>query len=478
MQHEQFLDVLRFFLRMPLNATPVLEHFAGMPNARFYDFGGSERFVYVPATRENAVLLVAHADICEGGETEIPTELSEDGDIIRNADPEGILGADDRAGCAIVSILAEKLLLGHGVLITDGEEKVGDGATALLSRCGAVAAELRARYQFMIEFDQYKGRWYTCYDAGADEFREYVSKKIGEYSKAEFRHGGFESFTDICVLATDICGVNLSVGFYDEHTYDEYMNKSDWLDTLDVAVKWLSESDFPKFHASPAYRAFMRGVQYFEDKDKEAAVVEFTEAIRLKPDYALAYNSRGEVYHRLARDEDALRDHCEAVRFDPENYYYLLDRGCAYRTNRQYDLALRDYDEAQRIKPEKLEHINMIRRFCFSSRGEECLLIEKDYDKAIENYTEALRLEPGYVCGYTWRGEAYHRKGDYENAVRDFTEAINRGGLDSYYHGWRGDSYRAWGQLDKAKEDFETVLRLDPENKKAREALREMAERE
>ena len=124
MQQDQFLATLRFFLSMPLNATPVLEHFAAMPNAQFRDFGGQKRFVYIPASRDNAVLLVAHADTVD--ETNYPTELLEVDEIIRNADADQILGADDRAGCAIAAILGP--MLGHGILIADGEEHGQIGA--------------------------------------------------------------------------------------------------------------------------------------------------------------------------------------------------------------------------------------------------------------------------------------------------------------------------------------------------------------
>ena len=237
MQQDQFLETLRFFLSMPLNATPVLEHFAAMPNAQFHDFGGQKRFVYIPATRDNAVLLVAHADTVD--ETNFPTELLEIDDTIRNADTDQILGADDRAGCAIAAILGP--MLGHGILIADGEEHGQIGAMALMERCKTLADELQSRYQFMVEFDRRMNRNFKCYNVGTDEFRDYVK------AKTNYRDDGRSAFTDICTLARDICGVNLATGFYNEHGCDEYLDKSDWLETLNLAIHWLSENDLPKF---------------------------------------------------------------------------------------------------------------------------------------------------------------------------------------------------------------------------------------
>lgn len=240
---ENYLNTLRFFLSMPLNATPVLEHFAAMPNAQPHNLDAparQERFVYIPATRQKPVLLVAHADTYT--ETGCLPELLEKGDTISNADPDEILGADDRAGCAIVAQLGE--MQGHGILITDGEEEGQIGAKALMNRCPDIADELQKRYQFMVEFDRRESRNFKCYDVGTDEFRDYVSRKTG------FKDAGRRSYTDICVLARaphSICGVNLATGYYGEHYPGEYLMKSDWLETLKLATAWLGEDNLPKF---------------------------------------------------------------------------------------------------------------------------------------------------------------------------------------------------------------------------------------
>lgn len=233
------LETLRFFLTMPLNATPVLEHFAKMPNAKYSDFGGQERFVYVPATRPNPVLLVAHADtIVSNTDSDYPTELLEDDDTIRNAAPNRILGADDRAGCAMVSLLGT---LGHGILITDGEERGQIGAKSLIKKCSDLANELQSQYQFMVEIDRRESKNFKCYDVGTDEFRAYISEETG------FDDAGRSSITDICTLAHDICGVNLATGYYNEHCSREFLKKSDWLETLEIATRWLSKEDLPRF---------------------------------------------------------------------------------------------------------------------------------------------------------------------------------------------------------------------------------------
>ncbi len=47
-----------------------------------------------------------------------------------------------------------------------------------------------------------------------------------------------------------------------------------------------------------------------------------------------------------------------------------------------------------------------------------------DYDRAIQDYTEAIRLNSDLSLAYYNRGLAYAEKGDYDQAIQDFDEVI------------------------------------------------------
>ena len=47
----------------------------------------------------------------------------------------------------------------------------------------------------------------------------------------------------------------------------------------------------------------------------------------------------------------------------------------------------------------------------------------KKYDRAIEDYNEALRLKPDFAQAFSDRGAAWYFKGEYQKAIADYDEA-------------------------------------------------------
>ncbi|MDX2194327.1 MAG: M28 family peptidase [Gemmatimonadales bacterium] len=231
------LDTLLTFLRTPLtSADAVLARFATLPGA-IARGTTPRRFVLVPGTRSDRVLLVAHADTVwddpDAGH-HVPTELDIEDGVIRAT--TGGLGADDRAGCAILWLLRH---LGHSLLVTDGEERGRLGAQQLMA--DPALAELVNTHHFAVQFDRRGRRDFKCYDVGTDEFRAYVAGQTG-YTEPDRR-----SFTDICTLCGVIPGVNLSVGYSNEHTDEEKLVVRHWRHTLALARRWLGPAPLPRF---------------------------------------------------------------------------------------------------------------------------------------------------------------------------------------------------------------------------------------
>ena len=76
--------------------------------------------------------------------------------------------------------------------------------------------------------------------------------------------------------------------------------------------------------------AFDRGIAHAEKDQLDEAIDEYTEAIRLNPQCALAYSNRGDAYRKKGEFDKAIVDCTEAIRLDPKDAQALSHRGYAY----------------------------------------------------------------------------------------------------------------------------------------------------
>ncbi len=91
------------------------------------------------------------------------------------------------------------------------------------------------------------------------------------------------------------------------------------------------------------------------------------------------------------------------------------NRGYAFSDLGEHRRAIEDYDQALRLDPDNALAYNN-RGYAYDDLGE--------YRRAILDYDKALRLDPGYADAYQNRGVSYENLGDYERAARDWEQAI------------------------------------------------------
>jgi len=103
-----------------------------------------------------------------------------------------------------------------------------------------------------------------------------------------------------------------------------------------------------------ARAAYSEGKAFDSQGEYAKAFDKMDEVIRLDPQCAVAYSSRGFAALHIGRNEEALRDYNEAIRLAPDapdlyNSYY--NRGGVYSDLGQYRLGIQDFNEAIRLKP-------------------------------------------------------------------------------------------------------------------------------
>lgn len=157
--------------------------------------------------------------------------------------PDG-LGADDRAGVFAILKLLQKDLK-PTVIFTTGEESGGLGASSLITDFPSCPV-LDLRY--IIQLDRKGKTDCVFYDCDNQEFIDYI-EKFGFIEN-------FGSFSDISVIcpAWKVAGVNLSIGYEDEHSYSETLHVNPLFATIAKVQTLLTQKmeEVPFFAYIPA----------------------------------------------------------------------------------------------------------------------------------------------------------------------------------------------------------------------------------
>lgn len=90
------------------------------------------------------------------------------------------------------------------------------------------------------------------------------------------------------------------------------------------------------------------------------------------------------------------------------------------------------------------------------------LLLQQNFDRAIVEFNEALRLDPTYVRSLNSRGNAWRGKGEIDNAIADYNEAIRIDPSFAFPYNGRASAFLNKGEIDRAIDDYSQVIRLDP----------------
>ena len=86
--------------------------------------------------------------------------------------------------------------------------------------------------------------------------------------------------------------------------------------------------------------------------------------------------------------------------------------------------------------------------------------VKGDLDRAVHDYTEAIRIDPKYPDSYAERGQAMFKLGETERAIADYTAAIQRDPQHGTAIRSRGMAYLYRGSSDLALADLTKAIEL------------------
>jgi tetratricopeptide (TPR) repeat protein len=198
-----------------------------------------------------------------------------------------------------------------------------------------------------------------------------------------------------------------------------------------------------------------RGLCYYQKEDYNKALQDYNMALKIKPDGDV-YHNRGDLYDQLGDYEKAIKDYGEAIKINPDDGEAYKKRGNIYIKLKKFKDAIQDLTKA-------LEYIKDTT--IFYNRAIAWEMSGKD-DKALNDYNCAIDLNPSYIEAYNNRGLIYVKSGLYERAIEDYNHAIELK-PDILVYKNRGIAYGITGKYDKAIEDFTSIIIIDKNNVEA-----------
>ncbi|MGD9590131.1 MAG: tetratricopeptide repeat protein [Pyrinomonadaceae bacterium] len=230
-----------------------------------------------------------------------------------------------------------------------------------------------------------------------------------------------------------------------------------------------------------------RGTAKAADGDHQGATIDLSEAIRLNPNYALAYDKRADSYAALKKFDLALIDRSKVVALAPNDARSYFERGLTYEKLKRYQESVNDLTQAITLDPKNAWAHNG-RAYSYELMGKTAEA-EAGYSKAIElspttamfyrnrgnlyyglkqdakaeaDLKKAIEIDPKFAWAFNNLGNLYLRQKKNVEAVDNFSRAtaIDPKYTTAFYN--RGLAHRNMGNYDQAIQDLSKAIELDP----------------
>lgn len=128
--------------------------------------------------------------------------------------------------------------------------------------------------------------------------------------------------------------------------------------------------------------------------------------------------------------------------------------GSTYQKSKEYDKAIEAFTNANKLDPKHAEYVYQL-AYTYSEMG--------NYDQAIAEITKAIELKPKEAFYYQERVYAYIKKKNGPAALDDANKAIQLDSKTAAYYAGRGNAYALMSQYTDAIKDFEKQIEIEGE---------------
>ena len=228
------------------------------------------------------------------------------------------------------------------------------------------------------------------------------------------RRFGVLVFALLCAVQTLLAANKQAETFNMQKAYEAFQNQ-DYQTAVDCLNKELADD------AKNGYAYLWMAIAYTTVDDYGSMLTNSDKAIQYLPkkdkeSRGVAFNLRSSAYSGLGQQDLALADISEAINLDPKDVDYLNSRAQIYFEQFQYELA-----DADAKKITELEPGNPLGWLCLGRNAD----ARKDYDKAIEHYNYAVKLDNSNAQSYSLRAYTYINQKRWSEATDDVVSAFS-----------------------------------------------------
>jgi tetratricopeptide (TPR) repeat protein len=135
------------------------------------------------------------------------------------------------------------------------------------------------------------------------------------------------------------------------------------------------------------------GYDAYEKGNYDGAMVLFSKAINLNPNFDKAYYGRGLTYQKLNLLDMAINDFSRAIQINTNFSEAYYSRGIVYSITGNQQKADEDFRKYQELKPLSALNVNSNLAAAYNDRGS-AFLKNNQTTLAINNYYESIKLNP------------------------------------------------------------------------------------
>jgi tetratricopeptide (TPR) repeat protein len=236
----------------------------------------------------------------------------------------------------------------------------------------------------------------------------------------------------------------------------------------DYAGKWRSSKDLYLHALSVApdnYRAHEKlAVEYVKEGKLDQARHHILESLRLAESSRLASTPQNlSVYHITLGNienmqgnlEQAYKQYSRALELYPDDAIARLNQGMVLKKTGQHDRAIQAFEDALRLNP---GHAGAHNNLGFS------LLMTGQTDRAVDHYRQALALRPDYVEASFNLAVGLEMQGRLEEAVAQYRRTLEMNPDSIVNHLRLAKLLIVLGRRQEAARNVAEALRLSPDN--------------